>query len=138
MTPRKPEVFPASYSSELLGIAHSDFQDARDLHGLATTRRQENIVYLAVQSMEKAMKAVLVARKEAVPFTHSLAFLAGRLSADTQVPFSEGLAKFEPFSTLLRYQNGPRPASWEEAREALDVAQAVLDWADAVVASNPH
>jgi len=133
MTPRKPEIFSREYAEELLGIALTDLSDAKALHDLKTGRRQENVLYLAVQAMEKALKAVMVAELMPVPFTHSLAFLAGRLSNAHSVPFAEELAIFEPFSTTLRYQNGSRPATWEEAREAVEVASQLLAWAKLIV-----
>ena len=63
---KQEKVFPRAYAQELIRIALGDFQAAQLLTA-ANLDRKQNIVYLAQQALEKALKAVICHSVQAVP-----------------------------------------------------------------------
>lgn len=58
VTPKKAQIYKPEYGKELLRIAEGDLASASALHETKKGRK-ENVGYLAQQSIEKALKAVL-------------------------------------------------------------------------------
>ena len=95
MTPRKQEkIFPVKYSADLINIAMGDLQGASLLAG-ANPDRKENIIYLAQQALEKALKAVLCAHKVPVPLIHDIATLIAKIPEQLSPPFGYELGSVD-------------------------------------------
>ena len=94
----------------------------------------EDLCFHAQQAAEKALKAVLVFRS--VPFlrTHNIRTLLDLLPEDLNLPEE---AKEAPiltdYAVLTRYPVGLEPVTEEEYREAVRIAEAVVQWAEKMV-----
>ena len=89
----------------------------------------ENAFYLAQQSMEKALKAVLVHRGVAIPMIHDLSALLSKLPEDCDSPYGYELNALSEYATIRRYEEGSWTPSSEELQEILTKTQVMLDWA---------
>jgi HEPN domain-containing protein len=102
-------------------------------------RRKAPLLYGATfhaqQCAEKYLKALLVAHRCAFPRTHDLAALYDLcIQADLPVPIEvEPLERLNAYAVQVRYP-GDDP-TLEEAREAVEIAQAVRRWARSVLRS---
>lgn len=96
----------------------------------------EHLCFHAQQAAEKALKAVLINEKIDFPFTHSiqslLDLLPDALCADANIHDAVDLT---PYAVATRYPGEYEPVSEEEHREAIRIAQAIVDWAGAVLAN---
>jgi HEPN domain-containing protein len=132
MTPRKQEkTFPVEYAAELMKIAVADFASAQTLalaFGKEGAGRAENILFLAQQALEKALKAVLCAKKQPVPLVHDVGILIAKLPENPPPPFGYELAQLNDFAAIRRYQTGPDRLTNEEITETLAKIRAALDW----------
>ena len=99
-------------------------------------RRKVPLLYGATfhaqQCAEKYLKALLVARGQAFPRTHDLAALHDLcVQADLRIGVElDQLERLNAYAVQVRYP-GDDP-TLEEAREAVNIAQAVRRWARAV------
>lgn len=127
---KKKKLYPKVYAQELLKIANGDLDSANLLNN-AKGGRPENIVFLAQQSVEKNIKAVLVHNQIAYPMLHDLGVLVALLP-DEKMP-SEGfdLMELNPFASVRRYHEGDLPLTTEEIESTLTVAQNISNWAKA-------
>lgn len=91
----KKQLFPKEYSKELLKIAQGDLESAVGLSKL-NTGRPENIIFLAQQSVEKYIKAVLVHIQIAFPTVHDLGILVALLPDDKMPPEGFALSELNP------------------------------------------
>ena len=133
MTPRNQEkVFKREYAGELFRIAQGDLQSATILASTAGGR-SENSAYMAQQSVEKALKAVLCWLKIPVPLVHDAGILVAKLPADLSPPGGYQLAELTPFATVRRYEEGSFELTSEELKQILDQAKLVLDWAGTII-----
>jgi len=128
----KARKFDKSYAQELLRIAKGDLQSARILQ-LAKSGRTENIFFLAEQSVEKALKAVLCAMGIAVPLIYELAVILDKFPETTQVPRSEEMTDLTQFATIRRYEEGRAQFSKEEIAGVILLATESVSWAEAKV-----
>ncbi len=99
--------------------------------------RQEMVCFHAQQAAEKAMKAVLVARKIPFPFTHDLDLLVARLT-QAGIPLTDALAdagRLTPYAVEARYPGVFGAVSRDAAAAALNVATAIVAWARHAVGS---
>jgi HEPN domain-containing protein len=129
MSPRKQErMFPKEYAQVLWRIAEGDFRTVAVL-AQASGYRVENAFYLAQQSMEKALKAVLVHRGVAIPMIHDLSALLSKLPEDCDSPYGYELNALSEYATIRRYEEGSWTPSSEELQEILTKTQVMLDWA---------
>lgn len=137
MTPRNQEkVFDPKYADELLRIAEGDLATARFLlGGFDAGIRPENLFYLAQQSIEKALKAVLCGLGRPVPLVHELGALVAKMPEDVQPVFGYELGRLNEFASTRRYEEGRFSLTREEAEDVLLVADTLLAWAKSVVAS---
>ncbi len=93
------------------------------------------ICFHAQQAAEKAIKAVLLSRGQAIPFTHNLQTLADLLLA-CMVPLEAEVREavaLTPYAVTTRYPGFRPPLGQEHVDEAVRLAAAVLAWADALV-----
>ena len=104
---------------------------------LVRARQREAEVYLedlcfdAQQAAEKAIKAVLVARRIDFPYLHDLAHLLSLLKgAGEVVPEAvRDARKLTPYAVLTRYPGTVRPVTEREYERAVKIAEAVVGWA---------
>ena len=83
----------------------------------------------AQQAAEKANKAVLVASDIDFPWTHDLSVLTKLLPGDGE-PFAvEPALGLTGYAVDARYPQAGRSITQQEVAEAVDLAQAVVDWA---------
>lgn len=100
-------------------------------------RRQMRGVYLedlcfdAQQCAEKAIKSMFLHRGIAFPYVHDLAHLLGLLEANgLKVPkYVKKANGLTSFAVEARYPGLSGPATPNEYRRAVAVAEAVLNWA---------
>lgn len=96
------------------------------------TRRllYEHLCFHAQQAAEKAVKAVLVRHGISISKTHDLAYLLGQLPPHIKVPISlVTLPTLTKYAVQLRYPGEAVPATARDRRNALQMAQAAIDWA---------
>lgn len=126
------KVFPKAYAVELLKIAHGDLRSSKNLQ--FADGRKENIVYMAQQAVEKALKAVLCFSGRPIPFIHDIGALVGLLSAANHVPPGGfDLTDLTPFASTRRYQEGVAELDEEDIAGAIQMAVDVVSWAESIV-----
>jgi HEPN domain-containing protein len=135
MTPSRQErYFDRSYGFELLRLSESDLAAAQVL-AEAKGMRIENSLYFVQQSIEKALKAVLILRNLAVPLVHDLGILVSKIPRDCEPPFGYELQALTDFATIRRYEEGEVVMNQEDLTQALKIGQEMLTWAKEV---EPH
>jgi HEPN domain-containing protein len=113
-----------------MDFSESDLRLAHLAAGDATIRR-EQVCFHAQQAVEKAVKAVLLARDINFPLTHDIETLIG-LAEESGLAFPED---FKNAGTLTPYAAETRyPGSWmeisdEDVDEALRSAEKTVAWA---------
>ncbi len=133
MTRQKQErQFDTSYAKVLLSIAHGDRRTVNALLS-ATDIRFENAFFLAQQAIEKALKAVLVAREIPVPMIHDLGALVAKLPADLNPPYGYELNDLNDYAGVRRYEEGHWKPSKEDLSDIYEVVVKMLDWAEAEI-----
>jgi len=97
---------------------------------------EEDITWVSVfhsqQAAEKALKAILVALGVQPPRTHSIGYLILLLSksgVDVAQLLSINAARLTRYAVEARYPDFEEEPSLEEAREALEIAKRVVEWA---------
>lgn len=135
MTPSKQErMFDVRYAAVLLRIAEGDYKTARVLAAASTEDiRIENAFYLCQQSIEKVLKAVLVARGVPVPLVHDLGSLLSRIPREIEPPYGYELLELNQYASIRRYEEGSWRASTEELGIVLGKSQDMLNWAATVI-----
>lgn len=128
MTPGKP-LFPPQYAIELLRIAEGDLATARALIASPEPGRIENIPYMIQQSVEKAIKAVLIRKQIPFPLVHDVGILIALLAPEDYPPGGFDWTALNPFASIRRYEEGALPITMPEIRAAYDAAVLVLKWA---------
>lgn len=119
--------------SDWLTFAENDLKTARAALGEDVTN---NACFNAQQTVEKSLKAVLLANEQEIPKVHDLLFLLER--ARKHIPdlskFEEGIRFLNQFYVPMRYPDAlPGGAaeglpSKEESQKAIDYAQEILDF----------
>lgn len=95
--------------------------------------RAENIFFLAQQSIEKALKAVLCSLKQPVPLVNELGVLVSKLPAHCNPPFGYELTALSEFAAVRRYEEGALTVTYEEAVDVVEQARMVCSWAKSIV-----
>jgi HEPN domain-containing protein len=94
----------------------------------------ETLCFHAQQAAEKATKAVLLHLGIEVPRTHSIRALLDRLPEDLQLPaMVDEAAELTEYAVEARYPGATESVTDEEHARAIELAQAVVDWADALI-----
>lgn len=125
----KPILFPKEYSIELLQIAVGDLKSAEVLFESIKLGRLENILYMAQQSVEKSIKAMLIHFQLKFPFVHDIGILIALLPVDHYPPGGFELTSLNPYASVRRYEEGRIPLESDEIQAALKAAQLVVAWA---------
>jgi HEPN domain-containing protein len=132
MTPIKTQKYKSEYGAELLRIAEGDLASAialRETH----KGRKENVGYLAQQSIEKSIKAVLCFLGVAIPHTHELAALIPLISPSLNCPFGLEISDLSQFATIRRYMEGNYEIDDDEIGVSIEVAEKMFAWARGIV-----
>ncbi|MEN9835856.1 MAG: hypothetical protein RL011_2049 [Pseudomonadota bacterium] len=129
MSPHKQERrFAKEYAQVLWRIAEGDFRTVQVL-AKASDYRVENAFYLTQQSIEKALKAVLVHRGIAIPMIRDLSALLSKLPEDCESPCGYELNALSEYATVRRYEEGSWTPTSEELQDILAKTKSMLDWA---------
>lgn len=126
------ETYAPGSPADWLRHAYSDLA----LAGIAPLPKilLEQLCFHAQQATEKALKAILVAYNIPVPRTHNLRTLFDLLPADVSVPSDiQEAAGLSDYAVASRYPGVSEPVEAEEYREAVDMAEAVVCWAEQVI-----
>ena len=86
--------------------------------------------YHAQQSVEKALKAWLIVRKQPYPMTHDLRLLLDRCehAGAPWVPQARESERLISYAVVGRYPSGIRSVSRENTEEAIRIAASVLNF----------
>ena len=123
------ERFPPDDPREWLNRARSNLALAKNR---VPDAYLEDLCFEAQQAAEKAIKAVMIARKIEFPYVHDLARLLSLLDAVGE-PIPETVRRAEEltlYATEGRYPGLTNPAVESEYTEALAIAEAVVGWAE--------
>ena len=93
----------------------------------------EDLCFEAQQAAEKAIKSRLIRLGIDFPYVHDLARLLSLLE-EAQQPLPDIVRKagqLTPYAMFTRYPAPVRPVTEEEYRLAVEVAEAVIHWAEA-------
>ena len=123
------ERFPPDDPREWLNRARSNLALAKNR---VPDAYLEDLCFEAQQAAEKAIKAVMIARKIEFPYVHDLTRLLSLLDAVGE-PIPETVRRAEEltlYATEGRYPGLTNPAVESEYTEALAIAEAVVRWAE--------
>ncbi len=129
MSPNK-KLYKPEYSLELFRIAKGDLASAKELASVSREGRLENVVYLAQQSVEKTLKAVLNHLRIAFPLVHELGTLVALFPDENLPPGDFDLSALNPYASSMRYEEPNSILSKEEVDSAIKAADSVLVWAE--------
>jgi HEPN domain-containing protein len=92
----------------------------------------EDLCYEAQQASEKALKAFCILRGVAVPRTHHIGYLLELLKdSGVEIPDEIGAARrLTEYSVETRYPGDYEPVTEQEYVRAVELASAVVKWAD--------
>ena len=92
----------------------------------------EDLCFAAQQAAEKAIKAVMLKRNIEYPYVHDLAHLLSLLEdAGEVVPDAVRKAEeLTPYAVSTRYPGTTRPVTVREYVTAVEIAGAVVRWAE--------
>lgn len=124
-----PERFPPDDPREWMNRARSNLALAKNRIPEAYL---EDLCFEAQQAAEKAIKAVLITRCIEFPYVHDLNRLLALLEEAGEI-IPETIRKAESLTTYAittRYPSAGNPISLQEYREALEIAEAVFQWAE--------
>ena len=123
------ERFPPDDPREWLNRARSNLALAKNR---VPDAYLEDLCFEAQQAAEKAIKAVMIARKVEFPYVHDLARLLSLLDAvGESIPETVRRAEeLTLYATEGRYPGLTNPAVESEYTEALAIAEAVVRWAE--------
>ena len=103
--------------------------------GLAPDVYLEDLCFDAQQAAEKAIKALLILRRQTFPYVHDLADLLTLLErAGEPIPASvKEATALSSFAVETCYQNPEEPVTQDEYRRALRLAEETVRWAEALI-----
>ena len=126
---KPPERFPPDDPREWLNRARSNLIRAKNRIPGAYL---EDLCFDAQQAAEKAIKGVMITCDIAFPYVHNLDQLLTVLESNgQQVPEKIRQAeKLTPYATVARYPGMEQPVSEQHYLEAVEIAEAVVRWAE--------
>lgn len=124
-----PERFPPDDPREWMNRARSNLAQAE--HRVPGAYL-EDLCFAAQQAAEKAIKAVMIARGIDFPYVHDLGKLMSVIeSQGAGIPPSIRRApRLTRYAVHTRYPSAGEPVSESEYAEAVDIAKAVVRWAE--------
>ena len=127
---KPPERFPPDDPREWLNRARSNLALAKNRIPDAYL---EDLCFEAQQAAEKAIKAMMIRRNIEFPYVHDLARLLSLLeeAGETLPETVRKAEELTPYALITRYPGTARPVAAQEYREAVEIAGAVVQWAEA-------
>ena len=99
--------------------------------------KYENLCFHAQQAAEKAIKGVLIMLKGEAPAIHNIQglieLLPSKMSGNLTLIAATRLTLY---ATWFRYPGEQDPIGRKEYREAVRLAQAVVDWAEGIISTH--
>jgi HEPN domain-containing protein len=98
----------------------------------------ETLCFHAQQAAEKSIKAVLLHKGIRFPYTHNISRLTDLLN-ESRIPWPEELgraSKLTDYAMETRYPGPLEEVTEEEYRQAVEIAQRVLEWAEHAIAES--
>ena len=126
----KERIFKLPYARELLAIAKNDLLAAKALAANPQVR-YETAFFMLQQSVEKALKAVLVAQSQPVPLIYDLAVIIDRLNPKPNA--SDELNELTDFASVRRYEEGTFIVTAEETAAAIKLVESTLAFAESQI-----
>jgi HEPN domain-containing protein len=136
MSPSSQErSFKREYAAELCRIAEMDLKTAEYLlEGFEQGRiRGENFFFAVQQSMEKAIKSVLIHKGIPVPLVHDLGILLAKIPRECEPPFGYEIGALSEFAAARRYEEGSLVWGTDEAHEAFRSGSSAIEWAKGII-----
>ena len=126
---KSPERFPPDDPREWLNRARSNLAVAKNR---IPDVYLEDLCFDAQPAAEKAIKAVMVKCTIKFPYVHDLANLLSLLEKTGEnIPEMVGKAEaLTPYAVTTRYPGTIRPVSEQGYAEAIEIAEAVVQWAE--------
>lgn len=128
----KPRIYKVEYAVELLAIASGDLESAKGLFVLKQGRL-ENICFLAQQSVEKSLKALLCFHRKPIIHTHDIEALIAGVPDFESIPNYSNLDELTQYALIRRYEQGFEILQEEDLKVVLDAAAAVLNHAAKII-----
>lgn len=100
----------------------------------------EDLCYDAQQAVEKAIKGLLIYLGVSFPFVHSISELLTIVEdAGRKVPNEiKESAKLTEYAVESRYPGVAEPVTEQEYKEAIELAERVVAWAEKMIGSEPE
>ncbi len=93
----------------------------------------EGLCFHAQQAVEKALKAVLIAKGIPAPKTHNIRTLLDLFPQDTILPKEvEDAASLTDYAVISRYPSNFESVDEEEHKQAVHLAESVILWAEKI------
>lgn len=127
MSPFQEKLFKKEYAHQLLLIAQSDLRCAKIL-AESKEERKVNTLYLAQQSLEKAIKAVLCWNGLPIPLSHDIGILLTKLPDSIQCPINPELNDLTQYATIKRYLEGFEIDTNEEVVHIIHEVESAIEW----------
>ena len=129
---KRRERFPHDDPREWLNRARSNLAHARNRTAEVYL---EELCFNAQQAAEKAIKALMIARGIEFPYVHDLGHLLSLLEDQGEVIPStiRRASELTKYATATRYPGAVRPVTETEHVEAVELAEAVVRWAEGEV-----
>jgi len=128
MVQSKNILFKKEYAKQLLEISIGDLQTAEALMSVENPGRIENILYMVQQSVEKALKSVLIYKQIAFPLVHDLGILIALLPEVDYPPGGFNWTDLNPYASVRRYEDGALPINIKEVEAAIKATHLVHKW----------
>lgn len=133
MNSDKKILFSSDYSVTLIKIADGDLATAHALIQSPIPGRLENILYMIQQSIEKAIKSVLIKKQISFPLVHDLGILIALLPSNEYPPGGFEWTALNPYASIRRYEEGHLPITLEEIKGSYLAATDVIEWAKRII-----
>lgn len=96
----------------------------------------EDLCFNAQQASEKAIKAIFIAHGRKFLYTHDLGKLLNQLATELKMTIPSGVAAstaLSDYALSARYPGLSEPATREDHRDAVEIAEAVMSWAENLI-----
>ena len=96
---------------------------------------REALCFHAQQAVEKSMKAILILHRVDFPRTHNLKLLYNLLKSVISLPpILRDATELSDYAAQIRYPGDFEAESREDHERAVRLAQAVVEWAEKIIA----
>lgn len=122
---RKP---PSGSPADWMRHCRSDLEVARSRRANVLL---ETLCFHSQQAAEKAIKAVLISKGIEIPRTHNIRMLTDLVPAGCPgIPQADDVARLTDYAVTSRYPGDFEPVTESEYKEAVRLAESVVQWAE--------